>query len=311
MVIVTVLYLAIVWLLFFKLKWLPWNGLTKGLTTLVGVVILTAFLVGLQGLTPSSTQAMVTGRILEIAPQVSGRINTVSVEPNVVVEEGAVLFTIDPIPFEARVQELEARLSLTVLRLDQYQELVAARAGSEFQVEQAEAEIKQLEANLKGARFDLENTVVRAPSRGMVPRSFLKAGMQASPSRSVLTFVDTEGLVVGGLFQQKALQNVKVGDLAMINFPALPGQVFEAKVAALPTAIGEGQIMASGQLPTVQTMRMTRVFPIYIELPEDFPPEMRKVGLAATVYIHTEGAGVVGIVAIILQWVGTSMDAII
>ena len=311
MVIVTVLYLAIVWLLFFKLKWLPWNGLTKGLTTLVGVVIMTAFLVGLQGLTPSSTQAMVTGRILEIAPQVSGRINTVSVEPNVVVEEGAVLFTIDPIPFEARVQELEARLSLTVLRLDQYQELVAARAGSEFQVEQAEAEIKQLEANLKGARFDLENTVVRAPSRGMVPRSFLKAGMQASPSRSVLTFVDTEGLVVGGLFQQKALQNVKVGDLAMINFPALPGQVFEAKVAALPTAIGEGQIMASGQLPTVQTMRMTRVFPIYIELPEDFPPEMRKVGLAATVYIHTEGAGVVGIVAIILQWVGTSMDAII
>ena len=109
MVIVTVLYLAIVWLLFFKLKWLPWNGLTKGLTTLVGVVILTAFLVGLQGLTPSSTQAMVTGRILEIAPQVSGRINTVSVEPNVVVEVGAVLLTIDPIPFEARVQELEAR----------------------------------------------------------------------------------------------------------------------------------------------------------------------------------------------------------
>ena len=61
----------------------------------------------------------------------------------------------------------------------------------------------------------------------------------------------------------------------------------------------------------VQTQRMTRVYPVYMTLPEDFPPDMRKVGLAATIYIHTEGAGVVGIVAIILQWIGTSMDAII
>jgi hypothetical protein len=35
------------------------------------------------------------------------------------------------------------------------------------------------------------------------------------------------------------------------------------------------------------------------------------VGLAASVTIHTEGAGVVGIVAVVLQWVGTSLDAIL
>ncbi|MGR3343340.1 MAG: hypothetical protein ACU0DI_08985, partial [Paracoccaceae bacterium] len=113
------------------------------------------------------------------------------------------------------------------------------------------------------------------------------------------------------LFQQKALQAVKVGDAAKINFPVLPGVVYEAEVIAIPNAIGEGQMMASGQLPSVQQQRMTRVYPIYLSLPEDFPPEMRKIGLAATVYIHTEGAGIVGIVAVILQWVGTSMDAII
>ena len=311
MVIVSALYLAIVYLLFFKFKLVRWNGLTKALTAVVGVVILTAFLVGLQGLTPSSTQGIIAARILEVSPQVSGRIISVEVEPNIVIEEGDVLFTIDPIPFEARVQELEARLKLAELRLGQYEELVAARAGSEFQLEQTQAEIEQLEALLIGARFDLDNTVVRAPARGMVPRLFLKEGMQVSPSRAVLTFTDTDELFVAGLFQQKALQNVKAGDVALINFPALPGQVFEAEVVTVPNAIGEGQWMASGQLPTTQTQRMTRVYPVYMTLPEDFPPDMRKVGLAATIYIHTEGAGVVGIVAIILQWIGTSMDAII
>jgi multidrug resistance efflux pump len=118
-------------------------------------------------------------------------------------------------------------------------------------------------------------------------------------------------LFVGGLFQQKAIQNIKVGDVAMVNFPALPGQVFETKVLAIPNAIGEGQWLASGQLPSVQAQRMTRLYPVYMALPEDYPDELRKVGFAATIYIHTEGAGVVGMVAVILQWVGTSLDAII
>ena len=55
MVIITTLYLALVWLLFFKLKWLPWNKLSQALSLVIGVVIITGFLVGLQGLTPASS----------------------------------------------------------------------------------------------------------------------------------------------------------------------------------------------------------------------------------------------------------------
>jgi multidrug efflux pump subunit AcrA (membrane-fusion protein) len=117
MVIITTLYLMLVYLLFFKFKLLPWNKISQGLTVLVGVVILSAFLVGLQGLTPSSVQGAITGRIVEIAPQVSGRVITVEAEPNNRVDAGAVLFSIDPVSFESRVDELEARLALAQLRL--------------------------------------------------------------------------------------------------------------------------------------------------------------------------------------------------
>ena len=310
MLIVTVTYLALVYLLFFKFKLLPWNKITQAICVVVGVVILTGFLVGLQGLTPSSTQGMITGRLVEIAPQVSGRIIEVSVEPNEPVEADAVLFSIDRLPFEARVQELQARLALSELRLGQHRELAKRGAGSEFQVQQTEAETLQLQAQLNNAEFDLANTLVRAPSQGIVPRLFLKPGMQVSPSRSVLTFLDTGELAIGALFQQKALQSTKVGDKAMVNFPALPGRVFETKVIALPSAIGDAQVLATGQLPSVQEQRMTRLYPAYLAMPADFPEDLNKVGLAATVYIHTEGAGVVGMVAVILQWVGTSLDAI-
>lgn len=311
MLIITALYLALVYLLFFKFKVLPWNKLTKGLTVLIGVIILSGFLVGLQGLTPSSTQGTVTGRIIEIAPEVSGRVISVTVEPDRQMEAGSPLFSIDPVLYEARVEELEAGLALAKLRLEQYRELAAGDAGSEFQVQQTEAEVKQLEASLKSARFDLENTVVRAPSRGIVPRLFLEPGMQVSPSRAVLTFLDNSQLIIVGQFQQRAVTNVRPGDKAMINFPALPGRVYEAEVVAVAAAIGNAQVLASGQLPAVEQLSMTRLFPVYITLPEDLPEEVQRAGMAASVTIHTEGAGVVGIVAVILQWVSTSLDAVI
>ena len=311
MLIVTSLYLALVWLLFFKFKVLPWNKVSQGIVVLVGTIILTGFLVGLQGLTPSSAQATITGRIVEIAPQVSGRVVDVPVEPNVPLEMGDVLFTIDPVIYEARVQELEAGLALARMRLQQFTELAEASAGSEFQLQQSEAEVKQLAARLAMAEDDLNNTIVRAPAQGMVPRLFLQPGMQVGPTRSVITFVDTGQLVIIAQIQQKSLQNIRAGDKALVNFPALPGEVFEAQVLAVPNAIGEAQVLASGQLPVVDQARMTRLYPVYVSLPEDFPEDLRKVGLAASVTIHTEGAGVVGIVAVVLQWVNTSLDAII
>ena len=310
MVIILVLYVSLIWLLFFKFRWLPWNKLSQWICIIVGTVILSGFLVGLQALTPSSSQAYITGQIVEIAPQVSGRITRVNIEPNQVLNEGDVLFEIDPTAYQARVDDLEARLNLADLRLKQYQELAAEGAGSGFTLEQSTAEVAQLKAQLASAQFDLDNTQVRAPGPGMVPVLILREGMQVSPSRSVITFMDKSVMWIGAQFQQKALQTVKIGDTAKVNFPALPGRVFETVVLGIPNAIREAQLDSSGKLHSVKDQRMVGSWPMIIKLPEGLPEDVLRAGVAAEVYIHTEGAGIVGAVAVILQWISTSMDAI-
>jgi multidrug resistance efflux pump len=371
MVIIATLYGLVVYLVFFKLKLLPWNKATSTLSLVVGVVILSVFLVGLQGLTPASQQAIITGALTEIAPQVSGRVINVPAEPNVPLDPGTVLFEIDPRPFQYRVDQLtaqladteagvaqlkesydaaraqtasiEAQLTLTLLRRSQQQELFDAGAGSAFELERFETEAEQLTAALRGAeaneraaflalnssvgdeqsrvaqvlaqldlaQFDLANAVVRTPGPGLVTVLTLRPGMQVSPMRSVVTFVYNDDLVIFALFQQKALESLRRGDLAKVNFPALPGRVFDSRVISVVEGIGEGQFYASGQLPRVNDQRMTRIYPVLIEIPADFPREMRRVGLAASVRIHTERAGIVGIVANILQWIQTSLDLVI
>jgi len=305
------LYFVLVYLVFFKFRWLPLNTTTKTLIVGVGVFIFLSVITALRVYTPATAQAAITTRIVQIAPQVSGRINEVLINRSVIVEAGTVLFTIDPTAYQARVDGLEALLALSKLRLQQFKELAEADAGSQFQYQQTEAETRQIEAQLAGARFDLENTMVRAPSRGMVPRLLLKEGAQVSPTQAVMAFLDTSELMVGGLFQQVALQNVKIGDRATINFPALPGQVFETKVTKIPKAIGDVQFLASGQLPVVAQTQTTVLYPIYVALPDDFPDHMEKVGLAALIYVHTENAGPISIVAIAIQWISASLAILV
>lgn len=310
MLIITAIYLSLVWLLFFKFKWLPWNRLTQWLCLLIGTVILSAFLVGLQSLTPSSSQAIITARIVEIAPAVSGRVSAVSVEAMKPIEQGEVLFEIDPTEYQSRLADLEAQLVLARIREDQASTLYERQAGALANLQSAQAQVQTLTAKIDGAEFDLNNTTVRSPINGRAPVVFLKNGLQVSPSKSVLALMDNDEMIIAARFAQKSLQNIVVGDVAKVNFPALPGQVFESEVIGIPDAVKEGQFLSSGTLPSLYEDRMSRQWPVLIHVPEDFPAELRKAGISAEVYIHTEGAGVVGIVAVILQWVSTSLDAV-
>jgi multidrug resistance efflux pump len=371
MIIISCLYLSLVYLIFFKWKLLPFNKITGGIVVVLGVMILNIFLVGLQTLTPQSVQGIITGSVTEIAPQVSGRVIDVPVKAFQRVEPGDTLFKIDPRPYQYRVDQLTAQLveteayvaqlkeaydaaraqtnatqtqlALSELRLKQYQELLRTGAGSSFDVERYETEVAsgqeqlaasraqenqallslraqvgdtqsrvaQVLAQLESAQFDLENCTVQTPAEGLVSMNTLRPGMQVSPMRSVMAFVYTDTVAIGGLFAQKALENVAIGNKAQISFPTLPGRLFEGEVVQIPNAVGNAQFYASGQLEWVTVNRMTRLYPVFISLPEDFPKEHIKLGLAADVRIFSDSAGVVGIVATILQWIQTSLDYVV
>ena len=132
-------------------------------------------------------------------------------------------------------------------------------------------------------------------------------GVVVSPGRAVMAFIYTETVMVAGVFPQKALENIRVGDKAVMSFSALPGRLFESKVKQIPSAIGNAQFFASGQLEVIDENRMTTLYWIFTDLPEDFPSEQVRLGLAADIRIYSESAGVVGMVATILQWVQTSL----
>ena len=182
------IYSFFVWLIFIKLKWLPWNTATQVTVVIIPVVALAAMILALNVFAPSSSDVRVVKYTVPIVSQVRGRVLEVPVEEgNRLVKTGEILFRIDPTPYQFevdmlqaqlvgmqgsqrefeeqakgaeakieeslnRVNEVSARLNLTRKRVEQYRELAKSGAGSRFDLETAEADSLEQKGQLDAAR---------------------------------------------------------------------------------------------------------------------------------------------------------------
>ena len=110
MLIILCLYFIALWLVFSKFKIMRWSWLSGTISLLIGGFILATFLALFNYLTPSG-RLTVTGRVVEVTPNVTGQIIAIPVKPNVPVKAGDVLFQIDPAPFQYKVTQLQASLA--------------------------------------------------------------------------------------------------------------------------------------------------------------------------------------------------------
>jgi multidrug resistance efflux pump len=95
--------------------------------------------------------------------------------------------------------------------------------------------IVRLQNELADAQFDLEQTVVRAPTGGFVTQVSLRPGMYAVPLplRPAMVFVNDspKDRALAAAFQQNALQRVRAGDEAEVLFKGIPGRVSRRRYA--------------------------------------------------------------------------------
>ena len=101
-------YGFIVWLVFFKFRWLKftiaWGFFSTFFVLHLGII----FLIGLRFVAPTSTEARVIQRTIQLTPRLSEPtlVTAVLVEPNVHVKRGTPLFQFDRRIYEAKVKQL-------------------------------------------------------------------------------------------------------------------------------------------------------------------------------------------------------------
>jgi multidrug resistance efflux pump len=185
-ILLLMIYSFFVWLIFFKFKWLPWNFISQVIVVAIPIFGLTVLILLLNIVAPSSHDVRVVNYVVPINPPVRGLVTEVPIEPNRPIKKGDVLFKVDPAPFEIEIRNweaqlaqlrvqlltaeassrnlqeqlkggtgqkeaIESKLKLAQLRMQQFKELADAGAGSKFDYEQAQADVKNLEGQLASA----------------------------------------------------------------------------------------------------------------------------------------------------------------
>ena len=105
------IYAFFVWLFFIKLKWLPWNTATQVTVVIIPIVALTALVLTLNVVAPSSADVRVIKYVVQVVPQVRGRVLEVPVEPNRLVKKGELLFRIDPTQYQNELDAAKGKLA--------------------------------------------------------------------------------------------------------------------------------------------------------------------------------------------------------
>jgi multidrug resistance efflux pump len=159
-------------------------------------------------------------------------------------------------------------------------------------------EVREVQAQLEKARWDLEQTVVRAPTDGYVPQLTLRPGQMVVPMplRPVMVFVSAEQPSLIATFAQKAISDIKPGMDAEVTFEAYPGRSFKVKVKRVFTIVPEGEILASGQLLEPESKKSDDTIPVSFEYGEDIAALNLPAGTQASVAVYTDRVHALSIV---------------
>jgi multidrug resistance efflux pump len=234
----------------FKIFRIPLNKWTVPTAVLGGVLIVGALIFTMNYNHPYSEVARSYFVSVPVIPVVTGQVIEVPVKGNEPLEKGDVLFRIDPAPFEYRIRSLKAQLQVAKADRARISELIKRNFATQRELDVVVSRSDDLQAQLENAQYELDNTTVRAPSKGFVTHVSLRPGMMATrlPLRPSMVFIPQEGQYFAAWMRQNSLLRLTAGDEAEVAFDGIPGKVFEGKVTSVISVIAEGQVQPSGNL---------------------------------------------------------------
>ncbi|MGR5066056.1 HlyD family secretion protein [Photobacterium sp. DNB22_13_2] len=197
---------------------------------------------------------------------------------------------------QADADKTHAALAQASARVDQARASVEQAKQQLGAIGDENTEIQAAILALQKAQLDLERTVIRAPSQGVVTNFKLDEGIFASKGQPLMTFVSGDESWVEAYYRENSLGNVKPGDKVEIALDNVPGEVFSGEVTSIDFGVDWGQTQQTGQLANVANqsgwLRQTQRFPVMIRFEQSMPKGSLRVGGQADIMMYTEESSV-------------------
>jgi RND family efflux transporter MFP subunit len=202
---------------------------------------------------------LIADQTVDVAPKTGGRLERVTVQLGDRVRRNQVLAKIEDREIVEQVRQAQSALDVSKATIRQREadlkvaevnfersknlfgrQLLAKQAlddaesrylAADAQIDLAKAQQSQTEARLDELKINLQNTNVTSPVDGFVSKRTMDPGAMVSQNIPIASVVDISRLRLVANVIEKDMRLVNVGDRAVVEVDAYPGEKFNGKVA--------------------------------------------------------------------------------
>ncbi len=192
------------------------------------------------------------------------------------------------------VAKWQSRVDIAELsHLEAEAELERANLNYHSQIDGVNTAVASNEAQLRQARYYLDNTTLAAPEDGRIVNLQVRPGMVSGIYRigGIAALIADAGRYLLATHFQENLKYVRPGQPVEVAFDLYPGQIFAGKVDSIWKANGKGQYLPSDEIPKYEPAPPTipqGQYAVKIIL-DDSDPSKFPIGAQASAAIYTNG----------------------
>jgi HlyD family secretion protein len=162
-------------------------------------------------------QGWIEADLIFVAPDETGRVETLSVQEGDQVTAGAPLFKVDADLQQADLELQQATLKNAQQAYDRARELLKTNAGTQKTLEDAEAALRSAQARVNSSKTRLDRRRMASPVSGSVEQVYFRVGEMVPPGKPVVALLPPENLKVRFFVGEGALPQLKLGDMVKVQ----------------------------------------------------------------------------------------------
>ena len=186
-------------------------------------------------LTAPGSLAAVQG--VTIAAEIPGKIVKIAFEPGAAVKAGDLLIQLDTSTEEAQLRAAEATAALGKANLDRAKELRQNNTNSLAELDAADAQAKQANAQAESIRSVIAKKTIRAPFAGRLGLRLVNLGQILRDGDSITTLQTLDPIYVNFSLPQQRLSLLTPGTAVRVTTDAAPDVTFEGKINAINSEV--------------------------------------------------------------------------
>jgi multidrug resistance efflux pump len=180
--------------------------------------------------------------------------------------------------------------------LEAIEQVSSSQAGVEKQIaalgptDANNPTIKAFLSQLEKAQWDLEHTVMTAPSDGVIESFNIEVGYFASAGKPLASLVSNNDIWIQANLKENNISNIKLGNDVDVIFDIEPGKIFKGKIKSISYGVSTDKNNTGG-LPTISTtqgwLRDPQRFPVIIEILDTEIKQKLRQGSQAEIVVYT------------------------